>query len=131
MPRRGDAFWLKGTGTSANPGTPHLFCVVTDPCSKVEQLIVNVTSRYAGVPFDMACPLDVGDHPDISRPSFVIYQHARWLWPKAYETWQFGHQVAETTPFSEDVLNRIENGVTVSEFATPRVKAYFEANRRR
>lgn len=122
---KGAAFWLKSTGSAASPGTPHLHCVLTNPCPEGEQLVANVTGRNPGVPADLACELAIGDHPEITKASFIFYEKARVITPKMLEVWTFGHQVSLTSAFGAEVLARICAGVTASKFITPKVRQYY------
>ena len=120
-----DAFWLKSTGSAAKPGASHLYCVLTPLCPEGEQLIVNVTSRKPRVPFDMACTLGWGDHPDITEPSYIFFEEARTIYKKLIDIWTFGHQLTMTTPFSDPIFERICAGLLSSDFSTPRIKKYY------
>ncbi len=124
MPQRGAAFWLWSTGSSTNPGTPHLHFVLTEPCPKGEQLVVNMTGCYPGVAWDEACPLKVGDHQEVTKASYVLYEQARTITPKHYEVWKFGRQIREVEALQAALLDRICQGLLVSSFALPRYKKY-------
>ena len=39
--------------------------------------MVSVTTIYDGIPYDSACVLEAGDHPFISRRSYVVYRNIR------------------------------------------------------
>ncbi len=54
----------------------HLFAVMNDPCAQHQCLIINVTSIKPNRYYDPACVLEVGDHPFIQHPSYVLYRMA-------------------------------------------------------
>lgn len=67
----------------SGPTGDHLFVILAGPTplqnyGAIDQFIsVSLTSIYPGVPFDVACVLQPGDHPFIKHPSYVSYRHAR------------------------------------------------------
>jgi hypothetical protein len=74
----GDSF-LVPSGASGN----HLFVIILGPTPMQERgpqpqvVLVNFSTIRDNVPFDDACPVDVGEHPFITRKSFVQYRYAR------------------------------------------------------
>ena len=58
----------------------HLWVVISDPVQDKERvLLVNFSSVKEGVPLDSACVLLPGEHPYISKDTFVYYRHAQVL----------------------------------------------------
>lgn len=61
----------------------HLFFMLTDPCIDYETnrramlLLVNCSSINPEKSYDKTCILDVGDHPFITRQSYIYYKEAR------------------------------------------------------
>ena len=58
--------------------TEHLWIILTDPNEQGKAVCVNVSSRKSSCP-DLTLLLNVGDHPFITRPSFVYYAEAAFL----------------------------------------------------
>lgn len=54
----------------------HLFAVMNDPCDQHQVLVLNVTSIKEGKYHDPACEINVGDHPFIKHPSYILYRLA-------------------------------------------------------
>lgn len=75
------AFARKGTILIPAYSTPHLHFVCNDPVfypnkGKECVLLVNISSIKQNIPYDNACILNMGDHPFITKPSFVYYRMA-------------------------------------------------------
>lgn len=64
-------------------GKQHLFTVTLGPChfaghaQPPHVLLLSVTSIRQGVPPDDACLLQPGEHPFITRPSYIYYREPR------------------------------------------------------
>lgn len=67
---------------SGNEGD-HLYIVLNDPRpfenrgNNLWVVLVNLSSVREGVPHDATCVLEPGEHPFVSRRSFVFYRNAR------------------------------------------------------
>lgn len=107
----------------------HLYAVMNDPCNESLCLLVNLTSIKAGYRHDDACVLDVGDHPFIRHPSYMLYRRA--------ETRSAGIISARiergTFICREDwrpsVFSRIARGLHQSEETIGRIVTYALRNR--
>lgn len=109
-------------------GQGHLFVVVTDPCEKRKCLLLSFSSIKEGVRHDATRLVQVGEHPFITKPSFVEYRHAR-VAPcdhliKCIEGWTF----LPKEPVSEDLCERMRSGVTESLFTPQFAIEYYLAN---
>lgn len=66
------------SGPQHDPDRLHLFILLTDPVTAEKLvLIVSVSSIKDGVWHDTTCILEVGDHPFITRRSWVNYWTSR------------------------------------------------------
>lgn len=54
----------------------HLFAVMNDPCPNRLCLMCMVTSIKPNRVYDPACVLNAGDHPMVTRPSYILYRFA-------------------------------------------------------
>jgi hypothetical protein len=74
----GDSF-LVPSGASGN----HLFVIILGPMliqqrgRQLQVVLVNFSTIRDNVPFDNACLVDEGEHPFVTRKSFVQYRYAR------------------------------------------------------
>ncbi len=68
----GDTFIIAEPGTSLDS---HLWMVISEPTASAFVLLVNLTTFRADK--DLACVLDVGDHPFIKHQTCVNYQKAK------------------------------------------------------
>ncbi len=93
-------------------------------------MIANITGRYPGVPFDLACVLEVGEHPDITKSSYVTYERCRTISQKNYDSWILGRLMTMTAPASPALIKRLCDGLLASEHVTPKLKRYFETHGR-
>jgi hypothetical protein len=79
---------------------------------------VSVTSKKAGIPFDPACELAVGDHSFIQQPSYISYRHLR-IDPLSHVSGLVGSLWKPHQQCSPALLQRIIAGVCISRM-TPR-----------
>jgi hypothetical protein len=106
----------------------HLFVILTNPCDGGKCCVASFSSVKVGGKHDMTCPVAAGEHPSISKDSFIEYRLADVL-PcdriiHHVERWYY-------TPKAEvpDALfDRIRAGILTSDFTPRRVQSYFTAN---
>lgn len=102
----------------------HLFVLLTDPFDVegiVSVLMVSLSSRYPGLPYDPACLLYPGDHPFVTRESYVVYAKAR-IEPS--EKLQRGVERGTLIPketMDTGIFARICQGLEDSRFTAPRM----------
>lgn len=102
----------------------HLFVLLTDPFDVegiASVLMVSLSSRYPGLPYDPACLLYPGDHPFFTRESYVVYAKAR-IEPS--EKLQRGVERGALTPkdiMDAGIFARISQGLETSRLTAPRM----------
>ena len=70
-PVRRATLLIPGTGPAHDPSRAHLFVILTDPCSAGMNLIVPICSAEGK--FDPTCIVGNGDHPFLTKKSYVKY----------------------------------------------------------
>lgn len=106
----------------------HLFAVLNHPCVERECLLVNVTSIKPAKYFDPACVLDVGDHPFIQHPSYMLYRLANTM-AAGRITKMVGLKYYLTREdWGSAVFQRILDGIRASDDTPKRIINYADAN---
>jgi hypothetical protein len=113
------------SGTFNSPDQMHLFVIVTEKCAENRHLLVNISTIRDGVHFDPACIVEAGEHPFVTDRSYVVYRlaridHAAHL-SKCVDGWTFRPKENVT----QELLNRICDGVLRSEFIGRADRAYY------
>lgn len=119
---------LMPSGPEHDPDRMHLFIVLTDPVTGDKLvLIASLCSVCGGVPYDKTCVLEAGEHQFIRHKSYIDYSKLNIVeagkLSKGVQTGVFMNK----GPMSEDVVNRIIDGVFVSK-RTPRESKEFLKN---
>jgi len=105
----------------------HLFVVVTDEDANGMHILVNITSVDPEIPHDETCETNVGDHPFITKASYVAYEYAierhknfvdRQAKLKIYKA----HK-----PASDALIAKICAGIKKSKFTPRAVKDCYDA----
>jgi len=109
----------------------HLYCAVTNPCDQNQCLLVTFSSIKEGRFHDPACVVDVGEHPFVTKPSFIEYRLSRIIScehvAKCVAGWVFTPKV----DVSDDLLLRLQTGIEASDFTPMLVYRYFDLNKHR
>ena len=115
----------------SGPTGLHLFVLVLGPVvlpdygSSPQVAMVSATTIRSGVPHDNACELQPGEHPFIQHRSFIAYRYLRI---------DSGAHVADMVdkavwwprePCSQELLQRIIDGVCQSRLAPREFKQLF------
>lgn len=120
---------LPGEGsTLLVPSGPkkHLFVVLTKPVGIQEDiLIVGVSSIRDDQYHDPACKVYAGDHPFISRPSYVRYAFARTVSGSRLREALGDGYFKQLEPCSADLFDRICHGVVTSKHTAPRINTFY------
>lgn len=105
------------------PGVPrHLWLVLSDPAQDAERVVIANLSTKPG-PDHPGCIMAPGEHPGISRPSFLRCEHAR-IVPEAHLEALAGRGlIAPTQPGSDALLNRLRAALMASPHAPVGAKA--------
>jgi len=121
----------KGTLLFPSGPSDHLHVIVTNSCENKQHLLLSVTSIKTDMHYDPTCVLAPGDHPFIKHPSFVFYSKADQK-ASAHIT-----RMVELCYFvpkddvSEELINKIRDGIQVSEFSPPWAISYYLRNKDR
>ena len=123
---------LPGEGsTLLVPSGPrrHLFVVLTKPAGSKERiLMVGINSIHDDQYHDPACILYAGDHPFITRPSFIAYRFAKIVdGDRVRHCLETGYFTLRE-PVSQEVFEKICHGLVMSRHTRPSVSTFY-ANR--
>jgi hypothetical protein len=118
----GDAFSM---AVPPNYDNPHLFFVISDPTKHNGTfIIVNLTSDYfrAG----KECVLNVGDHPRITKESYVSFTDAIEVTPELAQKLQklIGGKITMRKSLAPEVLAKIVAAAKKSKAITVNLKKY-------
>jgi len=107
----------------------HLYVIVTNPCAEQQCLMVTMSSIKEGRFHDPACILAAGEHPFITKPSFIDY---RLSWQvrcdhvvKCVDGWVY----TSKTDVTDELFGKICGGIPASDFMPVRLYRYFEGNK--
>ena len=115
MPQPGTVFQLVGDG--------HHFWVVISPVKNGNVLAINITDVQHSP--DSPCKLNVGDHPNITKPSVAFYRKAREFDAQAIDREiQSGAAVRQLADCRPDVLQRMIDGAKTADDLTCRFLEY-------
>lgn len=104
-------------------GIPHLWIVVTEPSgASPEVVIVSLSSERARK--DDTVKLGTGDHPFIRKPTVVFYPDTRLMAVQAIISEIQNGQASFHADCSEDLLERVRQGLLASPATPRRMKAY-------
>jgi hypothetical protein len=104
-------------------GIPHLWIVVTEPSgTPPEVAIVSISSDRLGK--DDTVKLGPGDHPFIRKPSVVFFPDTRVMPVQAIVSEVQNAQATFHDDCSEDLLERVRDGLLASPATPRRMKEY-------
>ena len=93
----------------------HLFCILNDPCASRLCLVTMITTIYDGRHHDPACVIDVGDHPFIRHPSYLLYRAADTLRASQIVSLIDQKYYIPREDFEAAVFKRIRDGLFASD----------------
>lgn len=110
--------------------TDHLHFVCCDLVFYPKQakecvLLVNISTIKQDIDYDLTCIVEVGDHPFVTRPSYIYYRKA-----DIFGADSLSRNVAEGAfqvhqPCSDELFTRILNGFDISEDVRLKVKKFY------
>lgn len=103
---------------------PHLFAVMNDECASGMCLTIMITSIRDGKYHDPACVLDVGDHPFIQHPSYLLYRMSETVLAKRITSLVGKNYYIPKDDFDPSVFGRIANGIRASDDTPIRIVRY-------
>ncbi len=117
------------SGPVTNPDQLHLHVILTGVCENNRHLLVNISTIRDGAFYDSTCVIEPGEHPSVTKRSWVVYRRATILHAdhikKCVDGWSF--KPTEAVP--EGLFSRICDGVGASSFTPRDMKQYFVANK--
>jgi len=106
----------------------HLFAVMNNPCANHQCLVINITSIKDGKYYDPACILDVGDHPFIKHPSYVLYRLGDTMRADRIGKFVDLSYYLSREDWGNAVFQRIVDGIRASDDTPMRVIKYADSN---
>lgn len=98
----------------------HLFAVMNDVCHNGQHLLLSVTSVKAHMPnYDRTCELAIGEHPFITKPSYVYYRKPEVRSAAHISKCVDAKAFMQKEDFEDGVFERILAGIEISDH-TPR-----------
>ncbi|MHC1547796.1 hypothetical protein [Phyllobacterium sp. K27] len=106
----------------------HLTVIMNDACAVGECLRITVTSIKANKFHDNTCVLNVGDHPFIKHPSYMLYRMA-----ECSQSTRIGKLVDKNyyltrEDFAPEIFELIAAGIYDSDETPLRIVKYAHAN---
>lgn len=112
--------------------SPHLHIVCNNPVDYPRKqnvpcvLVVNFSSVDETNSHDVSCLVEPGDHPFITRSSYIIYRKAQILHADSIEEKIAGGEYTQHRPCSDELFKRIIDGALASPFTPTRAKRFIE-----
>ena len=120
------------TGPAHDPDRKHLFILLTDPVlvpdvAVKQVLLVGIATRNLKLPHDATCVLYPGDHPFVTRESYVNYRFARIEEADKLVTGvQKGLLVPKGT-IDTGIFARVCQGLFDSRHTVPKMLSFYQA----
>ncbi|MFA6279955.1 MAG: hypothetical protein WC612_04080 [Bdellovibrionales bacterium] len=114
----------KGTLLVPSGNKNHLHVIMTDSCAEHKHLLVNVSTIYPETYYDNACVIEIGEHPFIKHPSYVVYRQARIDRTEHLIKCVNGWVFRPSQPVSDALLERIFEGFFLSPHVSRLIKNY-------
>ena len=119
------------SGPAHDPDRKHLFIILTDSVAdplngnKDCLLLTSLSTLDTALPHDPTCILRLGDHPFVTRDSYVSYQSSR-----IQETTKIINGVASGVlvvkdPMASGIVDRICDGLLSSPHTAEKIKRFF------
>lgn len=125
LPNR-KASLLIPSGPATDPDRKHLFIVLSDPVTdEYVVLLVSISSVKPNRWNDQSCLLFPGDHPFITKDSFVDYSTARIEEADKLLRGVKAGKLVPHSPVDQSVFDRICAGVMASRRTPRNIKRFF------
>ncbi len=121
---------LYPSGPAHDINRNHLFILLTDPVNNPENgkvcvLLTSLSTLNPALPHDPTFILNPGDHPFVTRTSYVSYAHSR-----IEEATKLVNGVATGEFIAKDlmdgkIVDQICAGLTISRHASPKILRFF------
>lgn len=109
----------------------HLYIIVTNPCDESKTLLVTLCSIKDGRFHDPSCIVEVGEHPFVTKRSYVDYRLSRIVRCDHISKCVAGWTFTPKADVSDSLFARVEGGIEKSDFTSRLVTTYHDANRHR
>jgi hypothetical protein len=124
-----DALFRKGSLFIVTGPNEHLHVIMNDPVDYSKKggptvLLVNFCTFDGNGTHDSTCLLNVGDHPFISHPTYVAYEHACLKLVQPLIAGIGDRRIRSTDPVSERVYERILDGLKKSSRVAQGISAF-------
>lgn len=111
------------------PGVPrHLWLVLSDPAQDAERVVIANLSTKPG-PDEPGCQVMPGEHPGVSRPSYLRSEHARIVTAAQLERLSSEGLISPAHPGFDALLRRLQAALAASAHAPLGAKAILERQR--
>lgn len=109
----------------------HIYFICNDPVyypkiAKDSFLAVNLTSIVDGIEHDPTCVLNVGDHPFVIHPSYIIYSRADVFGVDTIAGKVKSGDIRIHQPCNDSTFQRILAGFNASSFVKPKIRDYYQ-----
>ena len=122
--KRGAAFLAPSGPGELN----HLHVVLTDECCHGLHLVAVVSSVKENVKYDDTCEIAAGEHEFIATHSYVLYRVLNQMRAAHIRKMIAGKVFIEKAPVSEELCDRMCEGVAVSDLTKNGMRRYYEDN---
>lgn len=121
----------KGTILMPSGSTDHLHFICSDsifyPASGKEcVLVVNISSIKPNLGYDASCVLNIGDHPFVTKPSYVYYLKADILGTDNIERNVADGSFSAHVDCNDETFARIMKGFDISDDIKPKPYRFYE-----
>ena len=101
----------------------HLFIVITPACRWRHHLLVSI-STVRGI-HDPSCLIKPGEHRFVKVDSYAVYRLARTESVDRLARCVDNRVFTLHDPISDDLLDRLRDGLSTSNFVSPRILKYY------
>ncbi len=110
------------------PDLEHLWIVLTNPDPEGWILIANVTGAYSNDKdcVDMTVALNAGEHPFLTKPSFIFYREAMIKQVSELETEEKAGNLRMHYSCSAALIGLARAGVGASPHCTKKIRRFYE-----
>jgi hypothetical protein len=119
------------SGPAHDVDRKHLFILLTDPVvnpddGKQSVILTSLSSLDPALPHDPTCILSPGDHPFVTRASFVNYRYSRIMEGQKILNGVKSGLFVPMDPMDANVFARICKGLSDSRNTVPKIMRFFE-----
>jgi hypothetical protein len=119
---------LVPSGPEHDVDRKHLFIVLTDPVDQAggrSVLMVSLSTLYPDLPHDPTCRLYPGDHPFVTRESYVFYARARIEAADKLLRGVKSRQLIPKDPIESGIFARMCQGLEDSRFTPLKILHFY------